>query len=258
MFFAQPKWASTRFRSWVANSTFITPPFSPFRSTSRADRASPRELRSRICSPRSASCRDRVHARWRSEIADFENQVARRAIADRRLDARPRACRTSARPARKKGMCKPLRRLSAVRMGDRADRSPSPRALEIFKIADQDGFDRQFFEQWRFRRGDGGGYYGADIGEPAGRCSTAGPARRRSRRVCRQRRSAHRASRRPVGRAACDISLEPPRPLVSARKRHQLIVRRKPGHAIEQNERRSGLFLRASPRRGASARRWRA
>src|SRR5512143_797308 len=89
MFFAQPKWASTRFMSCVQNATVIVPPLlmRPLMRCSRRTTATCRAFLCRLA----PVVRPRLVCFRHEHIGDFEKQIARAAIAHRHLMRRAEA-----------------------------------------------------------------------------------------------------------------------------------------------------------------------
>src|SRR5690348_4238256 len=113
MFFAQPKCASTRFRSWVANAIFMLPPpcSLPLRLMSRKRRMGIIRRLARSAPTFGA----RLVRVGDEDVADIEDQVARCAIADRHLMSCTQPVEgRDAEP--KERDAKPVGRLASVRM----------------------------------------------------------------------------------------------------------------------------------------------
>src|SRR5271165_698894 len=129
MFLAQPKCASTRFRSWVANAIFIP----------RAPRCVSMSRNRRLNCMTALRQRPRFRRIFvrmcQKDIADLEQELARTSIAKRDALSRAQAIEHRQSRAMKWNM-QSLGRLSAVRVGDHqiaADCEP----LQIFQIADE-------------------------------------------------------------------------------------------------------------------------
>src|SRR5664280_3433196 len=86
IFLAQPKWASTRFRSWVANAIFMTSSFLSCCSVQRG-RGIPGRGSDAFDPPRVGGGLVIFLVVGDDEIGDVEDQVAGAAIADRELVA---------------------------------------------------------------------------------------------------------------------------------------------------------------------------
>src|SRR5208337_3644981 len=157
MFLAQPKCASTRFRSWVANAIFI--PRAPrWFSMSRNRRLNCMAgLRQR---PRFRSIYVRM---CQKEIADLEQELARAPIAQRDAVSRAQAIEHR-QPRAMKWNMQSLGRLPAVRVGDHQI-APDREPLQIFQIADQNLLRRDEFEQRGLRGRDRGANLRAELAQ---------------------------------------------------------------------------------------------
>src|SRR5664279_3928464 len=162
IFLAQPKWASTRFKSWVANAIFMTSSFLSYASVQRG-RGTFGRSSGAVDPPRIGVGLVIFLVVGDDEIGDVEDQIAGAAVTHQELVAGAKPIEHRKAGAVERNL-QPLRGLAAVRMRDQKIAAALLReVLQILQIADQDLLGLYALQHRGLRRRDRDRHLGADL-----------------------------------------------------------------------------------------------